>query len=138
MMLRDGVNHCHEIMGVTMELELVRYFEMTFPKRLARLRKERGFTQQGLAEQTGVHLTQIQRYEWGNSQPTLDVIRRLAIALGVNSDTLVFGPDERGPHSELKLKFEAVEAMHEADQAVIVSLIDAYIKKRRLEELAAS
>lgn len=137
-MLIDGVNHIDEITGVTMELELVRYFEMTFPKRLARLRKERGFTQQGLAEQTGVHLTQIQRYEWGNSQPTLDVIRRLATALGVNSDTLVFGPDERGPHSELKLKFEAIEAMSESDQAVIISLIDAYIKKQRLEELAAS
>ena len=65
-------------------------------------------------------------------------LRKPAIALGVDSDTLVFGPDERGPHNELKLKFEAVEAMSPEDQAVIISLIDAYIKKRRLEELAAS
>ncbi len=122
-----------------MEPELVRYFEMTFPERLARIRKERGLTQQALAEATGVHVTQIQRYEWGNSQPTLDVLRKLAIALGVDSDTLVFGRDERGPQSnDLKLKFEAVEAMNAEDQAVVVSLIDAYIKKRRLEALAAS
>ena len=121
-----------------MDLELSRYFEMTFPKRLSTLRKERGLTQQALAEAVGVHVTQIQRYEWGTSQPTLDVLRKLAIALGVDSDTLVFGPDERGPHNELKLKFEAVEAMSPEDQAVIISLIDAYIKKRRLEELAAS
>ena len=121
-----------------MTAELIRYFEMTFPKRLARLRKECGLTQQGLAEATGVHVTQIQRYEWGNSQPTLDVLRKLAIALAVDSDTLVFGTDERGPHNELKLKFEAVEAMTKEDQAVIISLIDAYIKKQRLEELAAS
>lgn len=112
---------------------------MTFPKRLARIRKERGLTQQALASETGVHVTQIQRYEWGNSQPTLDVLRKLAIALGVDSDTLVFGKDERGPHhSELRLKFEAVESLDEDDQRVIVSLIDAYLKKRRLEELAAS
>ena len=121
-----------------MELELSRYFEMTFPKRLARIRKESGLTQQALADATGVHVTQIQRYEWGNSQPTLDVLRNLAIALGVDSDTLVFGRDERGPHNDLKLKFEAVEAMSAGDQAVITSLIDAYIKKQRLEELAAS
>jgi len=124
--------------GVKMDLELSRYFEMTFPKRLSKLRKERGLTQQALAEATGVHVTQIQRYEWGTSQPTLEVLRKLAIALGVDSDTLVFGVDERGPHNELKLKFEAVEAMSPEDQAVIISLIDAYIKKRRLEELAAS
>jgi len=111
---------------------------MTFPERLARIRKQQGLTQQALAEATGVHVTQIQRYEWGNSQPTLDVLRKLAIALGVDSDTLVFGRDERGPHNELKLKFEAVEAMAAEDQAVIISLIDAYIKKKRLEALAAS
>lgn len=122
-----------------MDIELSRYFEMTFPKRLARIRKEQGLTQQALAEATGVHVTQIQRYEWGNSQPTLDVLRKLSIALGIDSDTLVFGDDERGPRqSALKLKFEAVESLAEDDQRIIVSLIDAYLKKRRLEELAAS
>jgi transcriptional regulator with XRE-family HTH domain len=121
-----------------MQPELTRYFEMTFPKRLARIRKERGLTQQALADATGVHVTQIQRYEWGSSQPTLDVLRKLSVALGVDSDTLVFARDERGPHNELKLKFEAIEAMSEDDQRVISSLIDAYIKKRRLEALAAS
>jgi len=139
--LADAEELCQvkkENLGVKMDLELSRYFVMTFPKRLSRIRKEQGLTQQALAEATGVHVTQIQRYEWGNSQPTLDVLRKLAIALGVDSDTLVFGPDERGPHSDLKLKFEAVEAMPDEDQSVIVSLIDAYIKKRRLEELAAS
>ena len=121
-----------------MGVEFRRYFEMTFPKRLATIRKQQGFTQQALADAVGVHVTQIQRYEWGNSQPTLDVLRQLAIALGVNSDTLVFGPDERGPHNELKLKFEAIEAMNTENQAIVISLIDAYIKKQRLEELAAS
>ena len=122
-----------------MIVELLEYLDMAFPERLARLRKERGLTQQALADATGVHVTQIRRYEWGECQPTLDVLRKLAIALGVNSDTLVFDGDERGPHhSDLRLKFEAVEALDEDDQRVIVSLIDAYLKKRRLEELAAS
>jgi len=46
--------------------------------------------------------------------------------------------DERGPHNELKLKLEAVAAMSPEDQAVIISLIDAHIKKPRLEEPVAS
>ena len=137
-MLNSFVKERARNRGFKMDLELSRYFKMTFPQRLSRLRKERGLTQQALAEATGVHVTQSQRYEWGTSQPTLEVLRKLAIALGVDSDTLVFGVDERGPHNELKLKFEAVEAMSPEDRAIIISLIDAYIKKRRLEELAAS
>lgn len=121
-----------------MIVERLEYLTMGFPERLSKLRKEHGLTQKGLAAAIGVHVTQVQRYEWGSSQPTLDVIRKLSIALGVNSDTLVFDQDERGPKSDLRLKFEAVEAMDQTDQQVITSLIDAYIKKRRLEELAAS
>jgi len=54
---------------------------MDFPDRLATLRKDKGLTQQALADQVGVHVVQIRRYEAGKSQPTLDVIRNLAVAL---------------------------------------------------------
>src|SRR5277367_1499727 len=79
-----------------------------FPELLARLRKERGLTQQALAEKVGVHVVQLRRYEAGASQPTLDVIRRIAVALSVSADLLLFGKDERGPDDELRLQFEAV------------------------------
>jgi hypothetical protein len=44
----------------------------------------------------------------GASQPTLDVIRRLAVALQVSADVLIFGADERGPDGDLRLQFEAI------------------------------
>lgn len=47
---------------------------MEFPERLTALRKERGMTQQALADQVGLAVLQIRRYEGGTSQPTLDVI----------------------------------------------------------------
>ena len=53
-----------------------------FPARIVELRKEKGFTQQQLAERIGVHVQQLKRYEAGASQPTLDVIRNLAILHG--------------------------------------------------------
>ncbi len=43
-----------------------------------------------------VHVAQIRRYEAGDSQPTLDVIRKLAIALSASAYMLVFDKDERG------------------------------------------
>lgn len=81
--------------------------DMDFAHRLADLRKQRGLTQQALAERAGIHVSNIRRYEAGTNQPTLDVLRNLAIALQTSADTLLFEPDERGPDDDLKLAFEA-------------------------------
>jgi transcriptional regulator with XRE-family HTH domain len=51
----------------------------------------------------GLHISQIRRYEAGDSEPTLDVIRKLAIALSVSADVLVFEEGERGPDEDLRL-----------------------------------
>lgn len=110
---------------------------LAFPEQLAKLRKERKLTQQALADQVSLHVIQIRRYERGSSQPTLDVIRRLAVALSVSSDTLVFDKEERGPGDDLRLQFEAIKAMDDEDKKVIASLIDAYIKKHQMERVLA-
>ena len=108
---------------------------MEFPQRLAALRKEKGLTQQALADAVGVHVTQLRRYEAGTSQPTLVVLRKLAVALSVSAHVLLFAPDERGPHDDLRLQFEALEAMSEQDRQVIASLIDAFVKKHQIEHV---
>jgi len=111
---------------------------MAFSQRLVGFRKGKGLTQQALADRVGIHVIQIHRYESGASQPSLEVIKKLALALSVSTDALLFDQDERGPSEDLRLQFEAIKAMDDDDKKVISSLIDAYIKKRRLEELAAS
>lgn len=108
---------------------------MAFPQRLAALRKQQNLTQQALAELVGVHLTQIQRYEKGDTQPTLEVIRKLALALAVSADALVFDPDERGPSDDLKLQFEAVRHLPPEDQQVIKAMLDGMIVKHRTKQL---
>jgi len=80
---------------------------MTFAQRLHTLRKENALTQTALAERVDVHVSNIRRYEAGANQPTLDVLRRLAIALNTSADTLLFDPDERGPNDDLRTLFEA-------------------------------
>lgn len=110
---------------------------MAFPGKLAALRKERGLTQQKLADRVGVHVIQVRRYERGVSQPTLEVIRQIALALSVSADALIFDQEERGPEEELRLKFEAVRAMSDEDKRVIASLLDAYIKKHQIEHVLA-
>lgn len=108
---------------------------MAFPQRLAALRKQQTLTQQALAELVGVHLTQIQRYEKGDTQPTLEVIRKLAIALAVSADTLIFDPDERGPGDDLKLQFEAVRQLPPEDRQAIKAMLDGMIVKHRTKQI---
>jgi transcriptional regulator with XRE-family HTH domain len=108
------------------------FWHMEFPERLTALRKERGLTQQALADQVGVHVLQIRRYEGGNSQPTLDVIRRLAQALRVSADALVFDVTERGPDEELAFQFEAVSRLPRKERDAIRTMLEAMIVKSQV------
>lgn len=100
---------------------------MEFSERLAALRKQRGLTQKALSEQVKVHITQIQRYENGSIQPTLDVLRRLALALSVSADLLVFDKDERGPDEDLKLEFEALSQFDPEEKAIAKKVLQGLI-----------
>jgi|SRR5208283_272664 len=98
-----------------------------FPQRLFTLRKERGLTQQALAETVGLGITQMKRYEAGASQPTLDVIRKLSRALRVSADELLFGRAERGPDEDLRLQFEAISRFNDDEKNVVRSVLEGLL-----------
>ncbi|MBD8528201.1 helix-turn-helix transcriptional regulator [Pseudoxanthomonas sp. CAU 1598] len=101
---------------------------MHFPKRLAEIRKERGLTQQLMADQAGVHVSQYKRYESGNSQPTIEVFQRIVLALNVSADALLFEDNERGPKDErLRLQFEAVGKLSAKEREAVQTLIDGVL-----------
>jgi len=100
---------------------------VNFPEHLAALRKQKGLTQQQLAEKIGVHVVQLRRYEGGTSQPTLDVIRAMALALGISADELLFDKNERGPDDALKLQFEAVTRFDPESKKVVQQVLDSMI-----------
>ena len=101
---------------------------MNFGHRLAALRKERSLTQQSLAGKVGCHVTMIRRYEANETQPTLEVIRKIALALSVSADALVFDAAERGPHKDdLKLQFEAVSKLPKKEQDTVKTVIDSIL-----------
>ena len=102
---------------------------MNFGKRLAALRKERDLTQQTLAAAVGCHVTMVRRYEAGETQPTLEVIRNMARALSVSADALVFEEDERKPGEELGLQFEAISQLPQQEQAVVKEVLESLIIK---------
>lgn len=102
---------------------------MDFVKRLSTLRKERGLTQQALADAIGIHVNQIKRYEAGTAQPTLETLVKLAKELHTTLDDLVFGDDQRGPIDDLRLQFEALNDFDEEERKVAKALLESLILK---------
>lgn len=105
--------------------------DMDFPQRLAGLRKEKQLTQQALADLAGVHVIQIKRYEAGTTQPTLEVLRKLALGLSVSADRLVFGDDGRGPDEDLRLHFEAASRLDPQEKEMLKSLVEGMLLKHQ-------
>jgi transcriptional regulator with XRE-family HTH domain len=105
---------------------------------LPALRKEKGLTQQALAELINLHVIQERRYESGASQPTLVVIRRLAVALQVSADVLIFGADERGPDGDLQLQFEAISKFAPEEKQIIKALPEGMILKHEAKRWSSA
>ena len=100
---------------------------MPFPDQLAALRHSKNLTQVQLAEACQISVPQLQRYEAGTSQPTLDVIKKLSVVLGVSSDTLIFEAHERGPSDDLRLEFEALQRLNPAEREVARTVLESLI-----------
>jgi len=113
------------------------HWRLNFPEHLAHLRKDKGLTQPQFAEKIGVHVAQVRRYEAGSSQPTLDVIRNMALALGVSADELLFAKDERGPDDSLKLQFEAVCRFDPEAKKVVQQVLASMILQQEARRWSA-
>ena len=84
-----------------------------------------------------MHGAQIRRYESGSSQPTLDVIRKLAVALRVSADKLIFDENEREPDDELKMQFEAISSFAPEEKNIIKAVLDGLILKHEAKRWSA-
>lgn len=62
-----------------------------FAANVRRLRKERGLTQEALAEEAGLHLTDIARIETLRRDPGIKVVAKVAHGLGCPTSTLFKG-----------------------------------------------
>jgi transcriptional regulator with XRE-family HTH domain len=115
--------------------------QMDFHQRLKQLRTKKGLTKGELATLATVHYSQIGRYEEKGATPSADVMAKIANALSVSSDFLMNGSSDELANSsltdkELLNQFKAVEAMPEEDKTIVKTLIDAFITKKKIQQLA--
>ena len=107
---------------------------MSIAQRLSALRKNKGLTQQALADVIGLHVTQVKRYEHDQSQPSLETLKKIARALRVTIDSLAFEEHELMPDDSLALQFQAVTNLPPEQQAVIKQLLEGMIIKYEAEK----
>jgi len=112
---------------------ITRLLTMSMAQRLATLRKQKGLTQQALADSLGLHITQVKRYEAGTSHPSMEALKKIAQTLRVTTDSLIFEQEELEPDEDLRLQFKAISNMPEEEQRVVKQLLEGMIIKYEAE-----
>jgi transcriptional regulator with XRE-family HTH domain len=103
---------------------------------LARIRRERGYTQVELAQRTGLIQTLVSDYERGKLRLNADMILRFATALEVSTDYLLQPP---GPKPARKTsrrvlrRLDRIESLPPGQQSVLLKTIDTFLENAALK-----
>lgn len=101
--------------------------------RIATARKERGLTQQALADQLGIAQQTLAHYEVARARIAASLIPRVAELLDLSFDELLIGtpivrlPGKRGPASRIERQLDAVSQLPKARQRVVSEVLDAML-----------
>ena len=116
---------------------------MTFGLRLKRLRQDRDWSQQQLANKLKIHQKQISGYERAIHLPSAELLIRIAELFNVSLDYLVLDRKDDGRRAqiadrELLNKLEELDQLPDRDKATIKAVLDTFIVKHRFQKLAAA
>jgi transcriptional regulator with XRE-family HTH domain len=105
----------------------------TVGERIARLRKERGYTQIELAERIGTIQALISDYERDKLRLNGEMAVRFALALEVTTDELLGltgmkAARGKKPSRKILRRLEQIEKLPAAQQAILLKTIDTFIK----------
>jgi transcriptional regulator with XRE-family HTH domain len=115
-----------------MKLPPIDLGDETIGQRIARLRKERGYSQEALAKKMGIVRVLVSDYEKGRLRPHPEMVARFALAFGVTADELIglkqSEGDDHSPNLAIQKRMRLIEQLSPAKKRVILQTIDAFIK----------
>lgn len=105
---------------------------MSIGERILELRKQKGLSQQDVADKIGISKAQLSRYEAKGVQPPADCINQLAELFEVSTDFLIKGEADdiaqKSIHNtELLNQFKRVSALPDYEQKTILKVVKALI-----------
>ncbi|APS39476.1 MULTISPECIES: helix-turn-helix domain-containing protein [Salegentibacter] len=103
--------------------------------RVIELRNRKGFSQEFLAEESGVSLRTIQRVENGETQPREDTLQRIAKGLGVTSEELIDWKLEKNNSYLALLNSSALSFLFFPVLGILVPLVMWISKKNEIHNI---
>jgi transcriptional regulator with XRE-family HTH domain len=115
-----------------LKLKPVDMGEESLGQRLARLRKERGWTQKQIAERTGLIQELVSNYETDKLRLNADMILRFAEVYNVSADELLRGSKstlatKKQPSIKLVRRMEQIEGLPLYEQRALLTTIDKFL-----------
>jgi transcriptional regulator with XRE-family HTH domain len=115
-----------------LKLKPVDMGEESLGQRLARLHKQRGWTQKQIAQRTGLIQELVSNYETDKLRLNADMILRFAEVLEVSTDELLRGSKSTGagkkqPSIKLVRRMEQIEALPLYEQRALRTTIDKFL-----------
>lgn len=101
-------------------------------RRVKRLRKRRGITQEELSQMSNIERGTISSYETGLTQPNCQKLAELSKCLGCSADYLLFEIDEIGFDSRLLECMSGIGELESIEREVILSMVEGYLDQRRI------
>lgn len=106
---------------------------------LKAIRTRKGVSQDELSKRTDIHSVQFSRYERGQSVPSIDVVKKIADALDVSIDELVYGNESNKAEQsindqELLSMFKKVQLLNDKQKSTVKDFLSAYILKVDLKQ----
>jgi len=105
----------------------------SFGQRLARLRKEKGYTQVELAKKIGTIQSIISDYERDRLRPHAEMVIRFAIALEISADECLGLKSPKNSREKYDRRFlrrlKQIEKLSKRDRDALLRTIDAFLGK---------
>jgi transcriptional regulator with XRE-family HTH domain len=104
----------------------------TLGERIARLRKQRGYSQVELAERIGILQALVSDYETGKLRLTAEMAVRFALALEVSTDELLrpksAKPLAKKASRKVLRRLESIESLPSHQQQTVLKTIDTMLR----------
>jgi transcriptional regulator with XRE-family HTH domain len=113
---------------------------MKFNEKLVTLRKKKEWSQAEVCKKIGVHIAHLSRLENDKSQPSVELLHKIAKAFGVTMDYLMDeDADEVVPVSikdkSIAERIELLERLDENDRQTVINVIDSMLTKKKMLDL---
>ena len=107
---------------------------MTLGKKISYLRKQRGWTQQELADKISVHGRHVTRLEHDKMKPSPATLAQLSQVFQVEPDVLADAITKSADNPQLQSAVQMVYQLDPDDQSMVVRFVQALFAKKRMEQ----